>query len=73
MTMKERIQADKRVQADGIDVDSDGIWVYLEYGFQSDPNSQVHFIHEDTWTEVKRAMRYIVPCDCADCRKGIAK
>lgn len=49
----------------------DGWWAALEDGWQMDPRSEVHVCHEDTLTELLKAVRAAVPCDPGcPCGKG---
>ena len=41
----------------------DGWWAVLKDGWQMDHCSQVHFCHEDTLTELLKAVREAVRCD----------
>lgn len=49
--------------------DDDGIWVTLADGWCYDQQGQ-HIIHEDTKTEVMKAIRWTEPCHCDECKKG---
>jgi len=53
--------------------DSDGFWVYLKPGWKSDqdPIGNLHLMSEDTKRECYN--HGVLPCDCEDCRKEIAK
>ena len=42
----------------------DGIWVYLVSGYCW---GEVHSLHEDTVTELRRAWQDVTPCVCAEC------
>ena len=50
-----------------------GIWVYLKNGYHTGEYEgyydRLHQIHEDTWSECLRALRYVKPCDCEDCKQ----
>ena len=45
-----------------------GIWAYLKPGHRREKWDLVHSVHEDTWTEVLKALRSVHPCDCEECR-----
>lgn len=64
-----RLGRDPRV--DEIYKDEDGIWMYLTTGFESDPKSSCHTLHEYTVSELIKSARYICRCDCADCTAPI--
>lgn len=67
-----KMLAEKKVQS--VDKDSDGIWVYLNWGRCLDfPNSGVHLVHEDTQAECLTALQATYPCNCKDCTAALAK
>lgn len=47
----------------------DGYWVYLKKGYQMEPSSMTHSVHEDTPSKALAALKKIVPCDCEYCKQ----
>jgi len=50
--------------------DSDGLWLNLQYGWQS---GGAHCVHEATAREVISAFRSVAACNCRECRTGGAE
>ena len=48
------------------DEGEDGIWIWLETGFTSDPRG-AHDVHEWTVRDALRCYRKIQVCDCEQC------
>lgn len=60
----------------GMDVDSDGwksIWTKPGWQFNTDPWSEMHYCGEATVKELVDRCKAIIPCECADCKKYLAK
>lgn len=67
-----KMLAEKKVQS--VDKDSDGIWVYLNWGRCLDfPNSGGHLVHEDTQEACLMALGNTFPCNCKECTSALAK
>lgn len=67
-----KMLAEKKVQS--VDKDSDGIWVYLNWGRCLDfPNSGGHVVHEDTQEACLMALGATFPCNCKECTAALAK
>jgi hypothetical protein len=60
------LQNSGKILDDGIDIDDDGIWIYLAIGWCWEYRGQ-HMIHEDTIKDIKLAWQYVKPCDCREC------
>lgn len=68
MKLKKLIQNHPRVEDISDERGSgDGCWVYLKRGWGERGNPQCHTIHEDTWSDVLRAVRDAEPCECDNC------
>lgn len=48
--------------------DSDGYWLQLKRGWQSEPHSYCHGLHTETVQEMVREFRWVAPCDCDQCK-----
>ena len=44
-----------------------GYWAQLIPGLEC-ASAGSHICHEETMKELKRAIRYAIPCNCADCK-----
>lgn len=56
---------DKRIEATSDErATGDGIWLYLKPGWIW---GEVHFVHEDTVTACRQALRTVEACHCDEC------
>ena len=72
MKSLDKIRSDPRVDSVSDERSSaDGIFVYLKPGYQTmnDPIGHEHAIHEDSIAEVVKQMKWIMECNCPDCKK----
>jgi hypothetical protein len=55
-----------------IDLNEDGFFLYLPYGWRFD-NEVVHCRNFETMTELREAVRNdVIKCDCAECKRELA-
>lgn len=54
-----------------VEKDADGYWAYTNHGWHS-PDMECHTMHEDTQAALLEKIRRVKPCDCEDCKAGLA-